>query len=115
MAWYRLDCRMECCADTEFVPEAPVVGGVDMLALERILVANKGRVKIIGAFTAASNVTGATVDTDAVTKLLHQHGAVAIWDYAAAAPHMDIGKRSLRSHGFDGGFILCCFRWLVQT
>ena len=37
----------------------------------------------IGAFSAASNVTGVCEDVDAVTVLLHQHGALALWDYAA--------------------------------
>lgn len=43
-----------------------------------------------GAFAAASNVTGVVTDVDAVTKLLHEHGALAFWDYATAAPHMRV-------------------------
>ncbi|MCF8527945.1 MAG: aminotransferase class V-fold PLP-dependent enzyme [Candidatus Nanopelagicales bacterium] len=44
----------------------------------------------IASFSAASNVTGIMTDTDAVTELLHENGALAFWDYAAAAPYIDI-------------------------
>ena len=44
----------------------------------------------IGTFSAASNVTGVATDVDAVSILLHRHGALACWDYAAAAPHLPI-------------------------
>jgi selenocysteine lyase/cysteine desulfurase len=44
----------------------------------------------IGSFAAASNVTGILTDVDAVSILLHQHGALAFWDYAAAAPHRPV-------------------------
>ncbi|MEE2961610.1 MAG: aminotransferase class V-fold PLP-dependent enzyme [Myxococcota bacterium] len=44
----------------------------------------------IGSFSAASNVTGIASDTCAVTQLLHQHGALAFWDFAAAGPYVQI-------------------------
>lgn len=44
----------------------------------------------IGSFSAASNVTGIITDTDAVSILLHEHGALAFWDFAAAAPYVEI-------------------------
>lgn len=44
----------------------------------------------IGSFSAASNVTGILSDTHAITRLLHEHGALAFWDFAAAAPYVDI-------------------------
>jgi selenocysteine lyase/cysteine desulfurase len=44
----------------------------------------------IGSFSAASNVTGILSDTHAVTRLLHEHGALAFWDFAAAAPYIDV-------------------------
>ncbi len=44
----------------------------------------------IGSFSAASNVTGIVTDVDAVSILLHRHGALACWDYAAAAPHLPV-------------------------
>ena len=39
----------------------------------------------------ASVNAGATVDVNAVTRLLHVHRAIVVWDYAAAAPHLPIG------------------------
>jgi hypothetical protein len=83
---------IESIADITFVPEAAGAGGVDMAVLETVLTANTHRTAMVGAFTAASNVTGATVDVDAVTRLIHVHGGVVVWDFAAAAPHMPIGK-----------------------
>ena len=44
----------------------------------------------IGSFSAASNVTGIVTDTIRVTKLLHEHGALSFWDFAAAAPYVDV-------------------------
>ncbi|WP_294179845.1 aminotransferase class V-fold PLP-dependent enzyme [uncultured Schumannella sp.] len=44
----------------------------------------------IGSFSAASNVTGVITETHTVTRLLHAHGALAFWDFAAAAPYVDI-------------------------
>ncbi|HEY9498656.1 MAG TPA: aminotransferase class V-fold PLP-dependent enzyme, partial [Terrimesophilobacter sp.] len=44
----------------------------------------------IGSFSAASNVTGILSDTHAITRLLHEHGALAFWDFAAAAPYVDV-------------------------
>ena len=45
---------------------------------------------VIGSFSAASNVTGIVTDTDTISALLHEHGALAFWDFAAAAPYVDI-------------------------
>ena len=43
----------------------------------------------IGSFSAASNVTGIVSDTGAIAGLLHRHGALSFWDYAAAGPYVD--------------------------
>jgi len=45
---------------------------------------------IIGAFTAASNVTGKVCDVDRIATLLHTYGALAFFDYATAAPYLTI-------------------------
>ncbi len=65
-------------------------GHVDLAHLERELVAHAGRPLSIGSFSAASNVTGIVTDVAAVSELLHRHGALAFWDYAAAAPYVEI-------------------------
>ena len=44
----------------------------------------------IGTFSAASNVSGTIEDVDAITALLHEHGALAFWDYAGGGAHMPI-------------------------
>lgn len=55
----------------------------------------------IGAFSAASNVTGILTDVDAVSILLHMHGALAFFDYATAAPYVkiDMNPVSLLTNG----------------
>ena len=79
----------ESIADLVTIPEDRD-GHVDLDALEAALREHRDRPLVIGAFSAASNVTGILTDTDAVTELLHQYGALAVWDYAAAAPYVDI-------------------------
>ncbi len=44
----------------------------------------------IGCFSAASNVTGIVSDTYGIASLLHEHGALSFWDFAACAPYVDI-------------------------
>lgn len=48
----------------------------------------------IGSFSAASNVTGILSDTHTITRLLHEHGALAFWDFAAAAPYINVEMNS---------------------
>ena len=78
-------------ADVVQLGEA-VGGGPDLAQLEALLLAAKaeGRPLLVGAFSAASNVTGILTDVDAVTLLLHAHGALALWDYASAAPYLPV-------------------------
>lgn len=70
----------------------------------------------IGSFSAASNVTGVLSDADAIAALLHEHGALSFWDYAAAGPYVPIRMREsapgrgdhkdavfLSPHKFPGG------------
>jgi selenocysteine lyase/cysteine desulfurase len=69
-------------------------GHVDLEQLEAELRRYKNRPRLIGSFSAASNVTGIVTDTVAVSSLLHRYGAIALWDYAAAAPYVDIDMGS---------------------
>ena len=46
--------------------------------------------RIIGSFIAASNITGILNDDLAITALLRSRGALALWDYATAAPYVNI-------------------------
>ncbi|KAH7311474.1 class V aminotransferase [Stachybotrys elegans] len=65
-------------------------GHIDQAHLAEQLVRYSARPLRVGSFSAASNVTGILSDTDGITALLHQHGALAFWDYAAAAPYVNI-------------------------
>ncbi len=65
-------------------------GHIDQVALAAELKRYAHRPVLIGAFSAASNVTGIVSDTHGISVLLHQHGALAVWDFAAAAPYVEI-------------------------
>ncbi|WP_171210002.1 MULTISPECIES: aminotransferase class V-fold PLP-dependent enzyme [unclassified Ruegeria] len=93
------------------IPEGPA-GGPDLNALEAALRAHAGSDLLIGSFSAASNVTGIITDPDPVTRLLKQHGALAVWDYAGGGPYLPIDMSSgdtkkdavvVSPHKFPGG------------
>jgi selenocysteine lyase/cysteine desulfurase len=69
-------------------------GHVDLVQLAAELTRHADRPLRIGSFSAASNVTGVLTDTDRVSTLLHEHGALSFWDYAAAAPYVPIRVRA---------------------
>lgn len=79
----------ESIADVVVIPQDDD-GHVDQRRLREELVRHAGRSVKVGSFSAASNVTGILTDTDAISSLLHDHGALAFWDFAAAAPYVDI-------------------------
>jgi selenocysteine lyase/cysteine desulfurase len=90
----------ETIADVVRIPE-DADGHVDLSVLEEVLVAHADRPLKIGSFSAASNVTGILTDTRAVSVLLHRHGALALWDCAAAAPYIEVAMSPHRP-GPDG-------------
>jgi selenocysteine lyase/cysteine desulfurase len=65
-------------------------GRVDLEHLEYELKRHADRPLKIGAFSAASNVTGIVTDVDAIAIALHRHGALSLWDYASAGPYLPI-------------------------
>jgi selenocysteine lyase/cysteine desulfurase len=65
-------------------------GHIDERHLEAELARHHDRPLKIGSFSAASNVTGIISDWRAISVLLHRHGALSFWDFAAAAPYMEI-------------------------
>ncbi|MDQ3646057.1 MAG: aminotransferase class V-fold PLP-dependent enzyme, partial [Actinomycetota bacterium] len=65
-------------------------GHIDPDDLERRLIEYRERPLKIGSFSAASNVTGIVTDTRRIATLLHRHGALSFWDFAAAAPYVSI-------------------------
>lgn len=89
-------------------------GHVDLDHLRAELNKYSDRSLKIGSFSAASNVTGIITDTDAVSILLHEHDALSFWDFAAAAPYVEINMHPsnplarldavfLSPHKFIGG------------
>jgi selenocysteine lyase/cysteine desulfurase len=79
----------ETAADVIRIPLDPA-GGIDQRALTETLRQHRNRSLVIGSFSAASNVTGIQSDVHGITQILKQHGALAIWDYAAGAPYLPI-------------------------
>ena len=83
---------------------------------------------LIGCFCAASNVTGILNDDLAITVLLHKFGALAFWDYATAAPYVNIDmnpkipedmdrlaeKVNIFSNYWDLQFFTSFFLWAVR-
>jgi len=91
-------------------------GHIDLADLERHLTRFADRPLLIGSFSAASNVTGILTDTRAVACVLHAHGALSFWDYAAAGAYVPISVAAsargagdykdavfLSPHKFPGG------------
>ncbi|NND03993.1 MAG: aminotransferase class V-fold PLP-dependent enzyme [Acidimicrobiia bacterium] len=79
----------ESIADVVTIPEDSD-GHIDLDILEKELVLHAKRPLKIGSFSAASNVTGILSNTHAISRLLHEHDALSFWDFAAAAPYVDI-------------------------
>lgn len=113
----------ESIADLVTIPE-DADGHIDLAELERQLELYKDRPLKIGSFSAASNVTGIVSDAHAISSLLHRHGALSFWDFAAAAPYVEIsmeGKDAifLSPHKFIGGpgtpGVLCIRRELLTN
>src|SRR5437763_2552264 len=97
----------ESIADVVVIPEDRD-GHVDTARLEAELRRYADRPLKIGSFSAASNVTGIVTDADAVCALLHRYGALSFWDFAAAAPYVEITMRGkdalfISPHKFVGG------------
>jgi selenocysteine lyase/cysteine desulfurase len=79
----------ESLADVVTIPE-DANGQIDQARLRAELDRFAARPLKIGSFSAASNVTGIVSDTWGISRLLHEHGALAFWDFAAAAPYIRI-------------------------
>jgi selenocysteine lyase/cysteine desulfurase len=104
----------ESIAEVVVIPE-DADGHVDVARLEAELRRHGDRPLRIGSFSAASNVTGIVSDTRRISALLHRHGALSFWDYAAAGPYVTIDMGSpgdgpayadavfLSPHKFIGG------------
>ena len=81
-------------------------GHIDLVELKTRLVEHADRPLLIGSFSAASNVTGIISDTRAIAQLLHDHGALSFWDFAASAPYLEI---DMGSEAGDGDYMDAIF------
>ena len=95
------------------IDEDPTTGGPDLNVLRRTLEEAPATALLVGAFSAASNVTGVLTDVLAVTRVLQEYGAKSVWDYAGGGPYLPINMRpgrgvaidavSISPHKFIGG------------
>src|SRR6478672_9635991 len=74
-------------------------GHIDLDALRATVLEYADRPLKIGSFSAASNVTGIVSNTAAIATILHEQGALSFWDFAAAAPYIDIEMYPGREDG----------------
>ena len=82
-SWY------ETIADVVVVPP-DAQGVVSLDALEEQLHAYRDRPVKIGAFSACSNVTGIFTPYHEMARRMHRVGGIALIDFAASAPYVDI-------------------------
>lgn len=89
-------------------------GDISLEDLRNKLLEHCGYKIKVGSFSAASNVTGKISDTDTISTLLHEHGALSFFDYATAAPYLNIDMNPIKegahkdaifisTHKFVGG------------
>ncbi len=74
-------------------------GRVSLEHLDRLLAGFRERPVKIGTFAAASNVTGILNDCESIARVLHGHGALALFDYAASGPYVEIDLHPRRADG----------------
>ncbi|MFK7929428.1 MAG: aminotransferase class V-fold PLP-dependent enzyme [Myxococcota bacterium] len=82
-------CWRESIADVITIPEDED-GRICLDSLRQSLETYAERPLKIGSFSAASNVTGIGSKTAEIATLLHEHGALSFWDFAAAGPYVQI-------------------------
>ncbi len=68
-------------------------GGPDARDLARVLAGLPDGALVIGAFSAASNVTGIGADIAGITKVMKDAGALVVWDYAGGGPYLPIAMQ----------------------
>lgn len=79
-------------------------GRIDLGILAAELERYADRPLKIGSFSAASNVTGIGTDIRGISALLHRHGGLVFWDFAAAGPYVQIEMN--RADGEPDGHLI---------
>lgn len=85
------------------IKEAPG-GGVDLPHLNAVLQSIPSGKQIIGAFSAASNVTGVCTDPAPVSRLIKEFGGKVVWDYAGGGPYLPM---SMTPNGVEIDALVC--------
>ena len=80
-------------------------GNVDLKELEIQLLKYHNKRPMIGSFSAASNVTGIISPVEEIHTLLKKYDALSFWDYAGAAPYINIDMNPKNGLGKDAIFI----------
>jgi len=73
--------------------------------LEQQLQTYRDRPLKIGSFSAGSNVTGILTPVQPLAEILHRHGALACFDFAATAPYEPIDMNPQEGEALDAIFI----------
>jgi selenocysteine lyase/cysteine desulfurase len=99
-------------AEVVEIPEG-VGGGPDKEMLEKTLKSADGASLIVGAFSAASNVTGILTNVDEITRQMKRHNALVVWDYGCGGPYIEMNMQCgtdcakdaivFSTHKFPGG------------
>ena len=81
-------------------------GILDKAVLEKHLsYFSKLNKRILCSLNAASNITGILTDVDSISTLAHSYSAFVFWDYATAAPYVEIDMNSSATAYKDAIFI----------
>lgn len=82
------------------VLEPDADGRVSVDSLKTELERYADRTVKIGAFTAASNVTGVQVDYHGLAKMMHRYGGICMVDFACSAPYASINMHPEDPEGY---------------
>ncbi|MBP7205095.1 MAG: aminotransferase class V-fold PLP-dependent enzyme [Candidatus Cloacimonetes bacterium] len=89
------------------IVEVPLDAGseLDLARLEEMVADPQYQRRLkIGSFSAASNVTGLRTPVYEVARILHRHGCLACFDFAACAPYVEIDMNRDEESYFDAIF-----------
>ncbi|KAG7529666.1 hypothetical protein FFLO_05510 [Filobasidium floriforme] len=82
------------------VPACPITGAFsydNLISILQTLHSQARHPLLIGTFSAASNVTGITLDMRKVAKIMHRYGGLVIFDCAAWASHLPVDMNPVDS------------------
>ncbi|MBX7098887.1 MAG: aminotransferase class V-fold PLP-dependent enzyme [Myxococcaceae bacterium] len=87
-------------------------GAIDLEHLETVAKKYAARPLKVGAFSAASNVTGVLSNVQEIARRLHRHGAYAVFDFAAAGPYVPIDLHPADAEARLDAVFLSCHKFI---